>query len=287
MLDKYTFGKIERINPEAPVPIVHVTKEEYRLGGAANVANNLASLNCDVALLGVANNDFAGSKLKQICDTNNIKTFLFSDGRPTIIKQRFIADMYNQQVLRVDHEEKHNIDDAIVDKVVNQVIELNPNIVIISDYAKGIVTSYLMNELKQKFKGKILVDPKPQNFGLYKDVFLIKPNASEARQYLGCDDVVDNISKMSRELNANILVTLGKNGSVLFDSSKNESFSVESLAKDVYDVSGAGDTYLATLAYALDNNFELKNAMQLANKAASIVVGKVGTATITYSELFN
>ena len=287
MLDKYTFGKIDRINPEAPVPILHITKEEYRLGGAANVANNLASLNADVILLGIANNDFAGNALKNMCDSSNIPHFLFSDGRPTIVKQRFIADMYSQQVLRVDHEEKHNVGDDIADKIVSKVIELNPNIVIISDYAKGIVTEYFMNELKQKYNGKILVDPKPKNINLYKDVFLIKPNQSEAKKYLDCDDVVSNVSKMSDDLNSNILVTLGKNGSILFDRSKNEHFSVESLAKDVYDVSGAGDTYLATLAYALDNNFELKNAMQLANKAASIVVGKVGTAIVTCDELFS
>lgn len=290
MLDKYTFGKIERINPEAPVPILHVNKEEYRLGGAANVANNIASLGEPVILAGLSNDDLFGTELKNICENNKIEYYPFTDGRPTIVKQRFIAEMYNQQVLRVDYEDKTQITNYIADEIINLVIDKQPNIIIISDYNKGMITEYLMTQLKEKFSGKILVDPKPNNLSLYNDVFLIKPNIKELKEMLKVEyiaNINESIKDIALTKNCNILVTLGKEGSLLYDKEKDEIYDVKSLAREVYDVSGAGDTYMATLAYALDKGFDLKYAMLLANKASSIVVGKLGTATITYDELFH
>ena len=290
MLDKYTFGKIERINPEAPVPILHVNKEEYRLGGAANTANNISALGEKVILIGLTNKDNSGEMFNKLCKNNNIEYYSFCDERPTIVKQRFIAKMYNQQVLRVDYENGKLVSQDISDNIIKLILEKNPNIIVISDYAKGIITEYFMTKLKKEFSGKILADTKPKNVNFIKDIFLLKPNIKEAKEILKTEYISDSntaAEEISEKFNCNVVITMGKEGSVLYDKNTKEIFSVKSVAKDVYDVSGAGDTFIATLAYAINKDYSLKNALKLANKAASIVVGKLGTATISYDELFN
>ncbi|WP_423792405.1 bifunctional heptose 7-phosphate kinase/heptose 1-phosphate adenyltransferase [Methanocaldococcus indicus] len=294
MLDKYTYGKVERINPEAPVPILNVVEERYTLGGAGNVANNIASLNHGVFLVSILNNDEFGKCIKELCEKNNIKYYFISDGRPTIVKHRFVALGYNQQLLRVDYEKVYPINDNLAEKILEVIKNLNEksNILIISDYAKGLITKELMESIKKEFKGKILVDPKPKNIELYKKVYLIKPNLKEASQILGIEieNKDDEVEKAGLELvdkyNSNFVITRSEKGATLI-TLDGEIFHIPTKVKEVHDVSGAGDTFIAVLGYALDKGYDLVDAVKLANKASSIVVGKVGTATVCLEELFD
>jgi rfaE bifunctional protein kinase chain/domain len=293
MLDKYTYGKVERINPEAPVPILNVVEERYTLGGAGNVANNIASLNHDVFLISISNNDEFGKCIEELCNKNNIKYCFVSDGRPTIVKHRFVAMGYNQQLLRVDYEKIYPINDELSNKILEVIKNLNgkSNILIISDYAKGLITKELMEGIKKEFKGKILVDPKPKNIEFYRDVYLIKPNLKEASQILGREigNKDEELEKAGLELvdkyNSNFVITRSEKGATLI-TLDGEIFHIPTKIKEVHDVSGAGDTFIAVLSYALDKGYDLVDAVKLANKASSIVVGKVGTATVSLEELF-
>jgi len=291
MLDKYTYGKVERINPEAPVPVLNVVEERYTLGGAGNVANNIASLKEDVVLLGVCNeNGDFGMQMIELCKKNNIKYYFITDGRPTIVKHRFVALGYNQQLLRVDYEKNNPLDCNYSKMFVDKILELNPNVLIISDYAKGVITKDLMAYLKKQYSGKILIDPKPKNIDLYKDVFLIKPNLKEASEIVGreIENNNNNVEKAGLEIvdkyNANVVITRSEKGSTLI-TLDGEIYHIPTEVREVYDVSGAGDTYIATLGYALNKNYDLVDAVKLANRASSIVVGKVGTATVSLEEL--
>ena len=293
MLDKYTYGKVERINPEAPVPVLNVVEERYTLGGAGNVANNIASLKEDVVLLGVCNeNGDFGMQMIELCKKNNIKYYFITDGRPTIVKHRFVALGYNQQLLRVDYEKNNPLDCNYSKMFVDKILELNPNVLIISDYAKGVITKDLMAYLKKQYSGKILIDPKPKNIDLYKDVFLIKPNLKEASEIVGreIENNNNNVEKAGLEIvdkyNANVVITRSEKGSTLI-TLDGEIYHIPTEVREVYDVSGAGDTYIATLGYALNKNYDLVDAVKLANRASSIVVGKVGTATVSLEELFS
>ena len=293
MLDKYTYGKVERINPEAPVPILNVVEERYTLGGAGNVANNVASLKHDVFLISIINNDEFGKCIEDLCNKNNIKYCFISDGRPTIVKHRFVAMGYNQQLLRVDYEKIRPIDDSLAEKILEVIKKLNgeADILIISDYAKGVITKKLMDNIKKTFKGKILVDPKPKNIEFYKGVYLIKPNLKEASQIAGreIENNDKDVEKAGLELvdryNSNFVITRSEKGATLI-TLNGDIYHIPTKVKEVHDVSGAGDTFIATLAYALDKGYDLVEAVKLANKASSIVVGKVGTATVSLDELF-
>ncbi len=293
MLDKYSFGKIERISPEAPVPVISVLEEKYALGGAANVANNLISLKEDVYLLGLNNNGSnLGKKVISLCEKSGIKTFFVNDNRPTTLKHRFIARDYNQQVLRADYEDKTPLSYEYSKKLVDKILELNPKILIISDYGKGVITQKLMENLKRGYTGKILVDPKPKNVDLYKDVYLLKPNLNEASNILGeklkneDSKLEEAVKELMSKYHSNVLITRGSRGSTLSTLNGNI-YHIPAEKREVYDVSGAGDTFLATIAYALNHDYSLLDAVELATRASSIVVGKVGTATVTLDELFN
>ena len=293
MLDKYTYGKVERINPEAPVPVLNVVEERYTLGGAGNVANNISSLNHDVFLISILNHDEFGKCIEELCNKNNIRYHFVSDGRPTIVKHRFVAIGYNQQLLRVDYEKVFPINDNLSKKILEIIKNLNgkSDILIISDYAKGLITKELMEGIKKEFKGKILVDPKPKNIDFYRDVYLIKPNLKEASQILGreIENKDDEVEKAGLELvdkyNSNFVITRSEKGATLI-TLDGDIFHIPTKVKEVHDVSGAGDTFIAVLGYALDKGYDLVDAVKLANKASSIVVGKVGTATVSLDELF-
>ncbi len=294
MLDKYTYGKVERINPEAPVPVLNVVEERYTLGGAGNVANNISSLNHDVFLISILNHDEFGKCIEELCNKNNIRYHFVSDGRPTIVKHRFVAIGYNQQLLRVDYEKVFPINDNLSKKILEIIKNLNgkSDILIISDYAKGLITKELMEDIKKEFKGKILVDPKPKNIEFYKDVYLIKPNLKEASQILGreIENKDDEVEKAGLELvdmyNSNFVITRSEKGATLI-TLDGDIFHIPTKVKEVHDVSGAGDTFIAVLGYALDKGYDLVDAVKLANKASSVVVGKVGTATVSLDELFD
>ena len=290
MLDYYTYGVVERINPEAPVPVIEVKREEYTLGGAGNVAKNLVGLKENPILVSICNHDEAGIKIRELARNLGIDTYFINDSRPTIVKHRFIALGYNQQLLRVDKEERTPLSREHADRILEKISEINPEIIVISDYGKGLITPYLMDKLKQIYKGKILVDPKPKNIKNYRNVYLIKPNMKEARMILGEEIINENqevgraARKIMEKYSANIVITRGDKGATLA-TLKGEIYHLKAKARQVHDVSGAGDTFIATLTYAIKNGYSLKQAVELANKAASIVVGKLGTVAITREEL--
>ncbi len=290
MLDKYTYGQVKRINPEAPVPILQVTKETFTLGGAGNTANNVKSLNQRAILISLSGQDEYHQQIINLCEKNNIQYYFFSDGRPTIIKHRFVALSYNQQLLRIDHEVIKPIRVTLANKIIQTLLKLQPNILIISDYAKGLATQYLLTRLKEKYTGKILVDPKPENIKLYKNTYLIKPNLDESQKILGIkiknqDSQVERAGiTLVRKYKTNVVITRGAKGSTLVTRDLNI-FHFRSQTKEVYDVSGAGDTYIATLAYALNKGHTLIKAARLADRASSIVVSRFGVSTINLNEL--
>lgn len=294
MLDKYIWGAVSRISPEAPVPIVKVNKENYVPGGAGNAANNIASLGGTVHLIGIVGNDLANKELLSLLVNNKINVdHIIVDGqRPTIQKVRVIGQ--NQQLLRFDYEDKAYVSQEDEQKILAHVATLidDIDVIIISDYAKGVITKTLMDQIvalahtKQK---KIVVDPKPKHMVFYKGVTVITPNHKEASEMIGLEQHPDeDVHKLGgellKELGSNILITRGEKGMALF-CKDGSTQSIPTKAKEVYDVSGAGDTVIATLALALAVGADLEEAAVLANFAAGITVGKIGTSTVTIEEL--
>ena len=287
MLDKYSFGDVERISPEAPVPVLHITKEFSMLGGAGNVAKNLVALGNDVLLFSILGKDDAGNSIKVLCKKHGIKFSFISDGRPTIIKHRFIANGYNQQLLRVDYEEVKPIDKKYISSFnIDDTIKT----IVISDYGKGLITKDLMKFLQKKFNGKIIVDPKPKNIEFYKNVFLIKPNLNEASKILNKNIINEDNAvglaalEISKELNTNVVVTRGEKGATLI-TVDGKIFHIKGHDVPVHDVTGAGDTFVATLAHFIDKGDDLPKAVSLANKAAAISVTRLGASTVSLAEL--
>ncbi len=281
MLDKYIWGNVERISPEAPVQVVQVEKENYLPGGAANVANNISALQGNAIIVGIVGNDEPANIVIEELRKRKIQTEgVFTDEkRPTIQKVRIIGQ--KQQLLRIDYEKKEYLEIEIEAKIINFIKEKIKEIdaIVISDYAKGVITENLINQIKSIANSKIIiVDPKPKHKDFYKNVSLISPNEKEAKE------MADKEEDLVKELNAPVLVTKGEKGMSLLEKDGNIT-NIPTKAKEVYDVSGAGDTVVATLALALASNATLKQASILANHAAGIVVAKLGTATATKDEI--
>ena len=296
MLDKYIWGDVSRISPEAPVQIVNVVKESHVPGGAANVANNIAALNAKPIMVGIVGNDETKDKLIQELEKRNIDvTGLINDkNKRTIQKVRVFGK--NQQLLRFDYEKKGDVDADTENNVFNFVSKKIDEIdaIIVSDYAKGVITKSIMEKLIGlcKEKNKIIVtDPKPGHKEFYKDSTLITPNQTEACQMTGLpeeeikDTEVEKMGKkLLKELNSTVLITKGEKGMSLFE--KNDKItSIPTFAKEVYDIIGAGDTSVATLTLALASGASFKDAAVIANHAAGITVGKIGTSTVSIEEL--
>jgi rfaE bifunctional protein kinase chain/domain len=288
MLDQYWFGEVQRISPEAPVPIARIDKTENRPGGAANVARNIKSLGGDVTLLSVVGNDNAASELKAVLKKLRIKHILKTDSTiSTIVKLRVLAR--NQQLIRLDFEKKpsHEILTEILD-TYNKIIS-DFDVIILSDYGKGgLHHTTTMIKAANKLKKKVLIDPKGNDYSKYKNATLITPNKNELRDAVGNwsneNELRLKAQALKKKLNLDyLLVTRSEEGMSLFTTNKISSF--PTVAKEVYDVSGAGDTVIATLSLLLANNIDIHFATMIANIAAGIVVGKVGTATITKEEL--
>ncbi len=291
--DKYIFGEVERISPEAPVPVVRVEKEKYFLGGASNVALNLKSIGCNVYMFGIVGNDRCGKRLlnmlkKENIDIDNITVL---DDRPTTSKTRVIA--HSQQIVRFDKEKILQIDKKYTNEIISKIKSVSIDAVIVSDYGKGVVTKYLIEQLTKMDNLFVSVDPKVNNADMYKGVDIITPNTKEAKQM---SSVEINAFKNGLELAAKkiintsqtkyLLITQGSKGMTLFD--KNGAvYKQQSKARDVYDVTGAGDTVIAILTAAIAAGFNIKNAVKISNAAAGVVVGKVGTATATIDEIRN
>ncbi len=295
MLDKYIWGEVSRISPEAPVQIVNVVKESYAPGGAANVANNIVALSAQAFMVGIVGNDETKEKLIRELKKRNIEVSgLIDDGnKRTIQKVRVIGR--NQQLLRFDYEKKGYADIETENNIFNFILKKIDDIdaVIVSDYAKGVITKNLMKkliELCNKRNKIIVVDPKPKHKDFYKNATLITPNHTEAYQMTHfleeeADSNVEKIGKqLLTELNSNILITKGEKGMSLFEKNKNVT-NIPTFAKEVYDIIGAGDTSVATVALALASGSSFEEAAIIANHAAGITVGKVGTSTVSTDEL--
>lgn len=291
MLDRYWHGPTQRISPEAPVPIVKVNHNEDRPGGAANVALNIASLGGKVTLAGITGKDEASDVLETRLASMNIQCqFEKQNDIPTITKLRVLSR--NQQLIRLDFEESF----AQVEKsaLTQSVIDLiaDHDVLLLSDYNKGTLSDVqsLICAAKKMNKA-VVIDPKGTDFSKYRGATLITPNLSEFEAVVGAchteKDLVDKGNKLLEELDLGaLLVTRSEQGMTLLRKDKEE-FHLPTQAKEVYDVTGAGDTVIATLALAIAANAEFKQASALANIAAGIVVGKIGTSTVSEAEIYN
>ena len=288
MLDRYWFGDSERISPEAPVPIVQVAKIDERLGGAANVARNVAALGAKTSLLGVVGVDEAGTRVSELLLASGVDSHLEQDAKvPTTVKLRVIARQ--QQLIRLDFEEAPSAA-ALEHKLARFESLLGVvDAVILSDYGKGALDQVAMMILQAKAKQKIiLVDPKGRDFERYRGATVITPNRGELRQVIGKwaseDELTERAQALRRSLDIQaLLLTRSEDGMSLYTDAGVSH--VRAQAREVFDVSGAGDTVIATLAVALAAAWPLERAMALANRAGGIVVGKLGTATVTSEEL--
>jgi rfaE bifunctional protein kinase chain/domain len=291
MLDKYLWGSVGRISPEAPVPIVEVHRDTSCLGGAGNVCHNLESLGAFPIPVGVVGDDQAGDWIKKnVPDSSGI---FVDKKRPTTIKTRIIA--HHQQVVRVDQEEKKSISSKMEEQILNFIQEDEFKGILISDYNKGLLTKSLMQKLLPYTHKKgisVFVDQKVDNFFSFSPVTLINPNHTEAEQIVhhACDtdaQVEKAGEKILSRIEAKYLILKrGERGLTVFEKGKKE-IHIPTIAKEVFDVTGAGDTVIATASLALLSDAPILEAAMLANAAAGVVVGKIGTATVTPDELIN
>ncbi|MBN2690028.1 MAG: bifunctional D-glycero-beta-D-manno-heptose-7-phosphate kinase/D-glycero-beta-D-manno-heptose 1-phosphate adenylyltransferase HldE [Gammaproteobacteria bacterium] len=288
MLDRYWHGTTSRISPEAPVPVVHINEQENKPGGASNVALNTADLGAKTIILGTIGKDTAGAELSAALTQDNIEKCLqINEEIPTITKLRVISQ--HQQLLRLDFEEQtQNIDGMIMSAYKEQL--LNCNLVILSDYGKGIAThANELIKLANKQNIPIIIDPKGTDFSIYKGATMLTPNMKEFEAVVGpCNDDND-VEKNGLQLLKKcklkaLLVTRGPKGMSLIQE-KQPALHIPTHAREVFDVTGAGDTVIATLGAALGANCSLENAVKLANIAAGRVVRKLGAATVTEAEL--
>jgi len=295
MVDEYLWGNVDRISPEAPVQIVSVKEENSTLGGSGNVANNLIELGAKVSLAGVIGSDRYGRLLLAKLNKLGVNTdgIVKEPERPTTRKTRIIAD--NQQVLRIDRETKKDISRQTHDVILNYIESVisDVDLVLISDYGKGLITDALLSSLTsviKKHKKISIADPKGRNFLKYSGVSLLTPNKKEAAIASGIEIVDEStlIKAGNRILKIvkieKLLITCGKNGMVLFEHNKNPYY-ISAQARQVFDVSGAGDTVIAVLGLVVASGASFAKAAFIANAAAGIVVSKVGTSTVSKNEL--
>jgi rfaE bifunctional protein kinase chain/domain len=295
MLDCYLWGTVNRISPEAPVPVVNIQKETWALGGAANVANNLRHLEVEPVLIGVAGEDDSSRKLESLLRKWSISSrhLVTSNRRPTTVKTRIIA--HSQQVVRADWEETEEVSETTQERILENFKKSlrKANAVIISDYGKGVITYRLLGEIIELAKRGglfIAVDPKETHFMNYKGVSIITPNHHEAgfayRKKIVDEKSLETVGWGLMELLEleSVLITRGEKGMSLFEPKKKVTH-LPTVAKEVYDVTGAGDTVIATLAAAKSAGATLVEAAKISNYAAGIVVGEVGTAQVGKEEL--
>lgn len=295
ILDQFIWGKVDRISPEAPVPVVHVEKDSFMLGGSLNVAHNIHNLKGQVFPCGVLGRDLEGRMLRKVISREKIDTggVVYEQGRPTTVKTRIIA--HSQQVVRFDREKAGDVTTQSHKNLLSFIQDRmkHVHVVIIEDYGKGVVEPRFLKKvigLARQHKKPILVDPKEKNFPHYAGVTTLTPNRKEA--YAGAEtlrikskDLEQTGKALVKKLQTDsLLVTLGEDGMVLFEKS-GQVTEIPTAAREVFDVSGAGDTVISVLGLALAVGARMKDAAILANFAAGIVVGKLGTATVSPEEL--
>lgn len=289
MLDRYWFGEVERISPEAPVPVVHVVRREDRLGGAANVARNAGALGARVTLAGIVGKDEAGREIHDMLSQAGIQPALVEDDdqHPTTLKMRVLGRQ--QQMVRVDFEGKpsQSCVQALTDSVIPLIAQ--HDVLVLSDYDKGVLANVgSLIDAAADAGVPVLVDPKGLDYSRYRGASLVTPNRSEMQQAVGPwrdeDDLSARANQLRHELALEaLLVTRSEQGMTLFIEGQRHH--VDAQAHEVFDVSGAGDTVLATLAVVRGTGASWVQAMQWANRAGGIVVGKLGTSTVTAEEL--
>lgn len=293
ILDEYIFGEVERISPEAPVPVVKVNRKFYNLGGAANVALNIKKLGAIPFLLGIIGNDEAGKKMIEKLKENNINSefLILSNDWKTVVKTRIIAQ--NQQMIRIDQENNFRIEDKYLKEFFEKYNELK-NLcdgILIQDYEKGLLSEKNIGKIL-KNKKPIFVDPKFENFFLYKNVTIFKPNLKEAEKVLGrkLREEKERISAIKYIKNRikceNLIMTIGEEGMIGIDN-KNKIFKVPSNKVEVYDVTGAGDTVISLLTLSYLSGLDIISSSVIATIGAGIEVTKLGASPIEKKELTN
>jgi len=295
MLDRYWWGSVDRISPEAPVPVVRLTETTLALGGAANVAANIVGLGAQVQLLGGLGEDHEATEFRRLLDSANIPddSFFVLRDRPTSLKTRIVA--HSQQVVRVDQESRAPLSSLTEERVLDRASSLidDVDLVVLSDYAKGFLTDRIVLDVVKMAErlGKcLLVDPKGKSFDKYRGASFLTPNAREVSEVShrtvgsfeslrkSADELIENLSLDG------LVVTRGEEGMTLF-SVDSEPFHINAKGRQVYDVTGAGDTVIATIAVGLGAGINLHDVIRLANIAAGIVVSEVGTTSITKEKL--
>ncbi|MEN8303378.1 MAG: D-glycero-beta-D-manno-heptose-7-phosphate kinase [Campylobacterota bacterium] len=293
MIDHYLWGSCDRISPEAPVQIVDVVNETIVLGGAGNTINNLNTLGAKVSVASVIGDDENGLELKSMLESINVESssLVLETSRKTSKKSRIIAT--GQQVIRYDNESKNSIDSISVDKILNSLANTisSFDIVVLSDYGKGVLTDELCQsiiKLANSHGIKVVVDPKGNNFSKYRGAYLLTPNKKEA--ILATDIEINDeatlkeaLVKLKNEVDLDVsLITLSEDGIATYDS---ELKRFPTVAKEVFDVTGAGDTVIASIAFAISAGKSIEETASFANLAAGVVVGKIGSATVTIDEI--
>ena len=294
MIDHYLWGSCDRISPEAPVQVVNVKKESSVLGGAGNVINNLVTLGSVVDVISVIGNDSVANELKSLLEKIDVPTsnLVVENNRKTSKKSRLIASQ--QQVLRYDMESIDDINENSHKQII-QTLEKNIDkysSIILSDYGKGVLTTNLTKEIikiANKNSIKVLVDPKGKDYSKYKGSYTLTPNKKEAMEATNIDikdesSLIEALKSLKTQCSLEVsLITLSEQGIAIFD----DQLTIKpTVAREVYDVTGAGDTVIASIAFALGNNLDIKDAIYFANLAAGVVVGKIGSATTTLDEIY-
>jgi D-glycero-beta-D-manno-heptose-7-phosphate kinase len=298
MLDEFIWGDVSRISPEAPVPVVEIRRESTHLGGAANVLANLVALGARACVIGVVGDDDAAAKVRaelraqSPMQTNDL--LITDHSRPSTIKTRIIA--HSQMVVRADRERRTPVNGQTEDAIIAaaRAALANADALVISDYDKGVITPRVLSEVLPAAYQRmpVLIDPKMRNFAFYRPATLITPNHHEALRMTNTEEDSDAGlrvagQKIREQLSCDaVLITRGDRGMILLEG-KNDPVQVSTAAREVYDVTGAGDTVIATLGAALACGASMTDAALLANHAAGIVVGKVGTATATINEVLD
>jgi rfaE bifunctional protein kinase chain/domain len=298
MLDEFIWGSVTRISPEAPVPVVDIQRESTHLGGAANVLGNVLALGARACVVGVIGKDFAGDRIRtSVREKSTLQTddFLVGvDSRPTTIKTRIIA--HNQMVVRADREHRGAVNGDIERQIIRAAQDAiqGASALVVSDYDKGVITPRVLEAVLPAAYGRmpVLIDPKLRNFNAYRPATLVTPNHFEALRMSNLEeDSETGLHQAARSIRASlncdgVLITRGERGMMLVEGEHAPVF-VQTVAREVYDVTGAGDTVIASLAAALAAGASMTEAAVLANHAAGIVVGKLGTATATAEEILN
>jgi D-beta-D-heptose 7-phosphate kinase/D-beta-D-heptose 1-phosphate adenosyltransferase len=298
MLDEFLWGDVTRISPEAPVPVVNIQRESTRLGGAANVLANIAALGATATVIGVVGNDSAAEKLRDALRNHTgeraEESLIVDPQRPTTIKTRIIA--HHQMVVRADREQRAHVNGSVEGRIIEamKAALAQADVLVVSDYDKGVVTPRVLSEILPLAYQRIpvLVDPKIRNFDSYRPATLVTPNHHEALRLTNSEEDTDAGLKLAAEkirarLSCDaVLITRGDRGMMLVEGDQ-DPVCVETAAREVFDVTGAGDTVIATLATAMAAGASMREAAVLANHAAGIVVGKLGTATATAEEVIS